>query len=93
MENYQNQDLGIQRVSLDRTSMYLEVGTATPSLMTYTFFDSLTLSWVNVEVGFGPPRWNHCACAVEAIPNWKMFVFGGSMGDLREEGCAGCLRE
>jgi hypothetical protein len=47
-------------------------------------FDTLTHTWSEVAAGFGLPRWNHAACAVEAIPNWKVFVFGGSSGDLSQ---------
>ena len=28
------------------------------------------------------PRWNHAACSVMAIPSWKLFVFGGTSGEL-----------
>lgn len=33
---------------------------------------------------WGPPRWNHSAVAVFAVPHWKIFVFGGNSGDLVE---------
>lgn len=29
-------------------------------------------------------RWNHCSIVVEAIPNWKYFVFGGSCATFVE---------
>ena len=51
-------------------------------------FDAQSVTWQQSDVSFGPPRWNHSACAVEAIPNWKMFVFGGSVGNLAEKKAA-----
>jgi dynein heavy chain len=51
--------------------------------------DTATLTWTEVGSGFGIPRWNHCACSVEAIPHWKVFIFGGSSGDLVQSGVAG----
>ena len=30
----------------------------------------------------GPPRWNHCTIAIEAIPHHKLFVFGGNSEKL-----------
>ena len=51
-------------------------------------FNTGTCSWEQTDVSFGLPRWNHGACAVEAIPNWKMFVFGGSAGNLVEKKAA-----
>jgi len=32
----------------------------------------------------GPPRWNHTAVSVFAVPYWKIFVFGGNSGDLND---------
>ena len=40
-------------------------------------FDTLEATWSEVTTGWGPARWNHSAVAVAAIPNWKVFVFGG----------------
>jgi dynein heavy chain, axonemal len=51
-------------------------------------FDTPTLTWGETNIAFGLPRWNHCACAVEAIPNWKLFVFGGCVGNLTERKAA-----
>ena len=39
------------------------------------------------------PTSDHGACAVETIPNWKMFVFGGSVGNLTEKKKPKGLRE
>lgn len=40
------------------------------------------LVWSKVEQGtFGDPRWNHAAVSIEAVPNWQVFVFGGSGGN------------
>ena len=36
----------------------------------------------SVAASSDPPLWNHGCVAVEAIPNWKMFVFGGCRGEL-----------
>ena len=41
--------------------------------------------WTNVEnpeSKLEKARWNHAACSVMAIPSWKLFVFGGTSGDL-----------
>ena len=44
-------------------------------------FDTITNTWTEADVSTtAPPCWNHGACAVEAIPNWKLFVFGGCSG-------------
>ena len=46
-------------------------------------FDTTTNTWTEADVSStSPPCWNHGACAVEAIPNWKLFVFGGCSGEL-----------
>eukprot|EP00501_MAST-03F_sp_TOSAG23-6_P001656 GSMAST32.ASY1.ANO1.1724.1 assembled CDS len=44
--------------------------------------DCTSNTWSEVDSNIGIPRWNMSACAVEAIPNWKIFIFGGSCGDL-----------
>lgn len=38
----------------------------------------------NVDTGIR--RWNHAAVSVQAVPYWKIFVFGGNSGDLTESG-------
>ena len=54
---------------------------------TQQFNDLVVLStrdlvWTRVEQGaFGDPRWNHAAVSIEAVPNWQVFVFGGSGGN------------
>eukprot|EP00941_MAST-03F_sp_MAST-3F-sp1_P002469 g2469.t1 len=45
-------------------------------------FDVKSSTWSEMDMTIGIPRWNCQACAVEAIPNWKIFIFGGSCGDL-----------
>ena len=46
-------------------------------------FDTVTNTWTEADVSSNsPPCWNHGACAVEAIPNWKLFVFGGCSGKI-----------
>lgn len=54
-------------------------------------FDTEAASWEALQLedptgdsGLSLPRWSHSACGVEAIPHWKMFVFGGCTGDLAE---------
>ena len=44
--------------------------------------DTETMTWSEAESGWADPRWNLTVCSVEAIPNWKVFVFGGVSGDL-----------
>ena len=48
--------------------------------------DTDTMSWSAVDEGFAfsTPRWNHSTVAVWAVPNWKIFVFGGNSGSLTE---------
>jgi N-acetylneuraminic acid mutarotase len=42
-------------------------------------FDTEKLSWTQVpEASFGPFRWNHANLAIQAVPHWQCFVFGGS---------------
>jgi dynein heavy chain len=51
-----------------------------------------TMTWSNIP---GPhmlnaePRWNHAACAVVAIPNYKIFTFGGTTGKLTDTNTQG----
>jgi dynein heavy chain len=47
-------------------------------------FDTEAKAWSNPGVQWDVPRWNHAACVVQAVPNWKIFVFGGNSGDLTE---------
>lgn len=49
--------------------------------------DGSILTWSKVETAsgpdsWGPRRWNFGAISVKAVPNWKIFVFGGNSGDL-----------
>ncbi|CAN0207471.1 unnamed protein product, partial [Discosporangium mesarthrocarpum] len=53
--------------------------------------DTRTWTWSRAECGsgpeaWGPPRWNHSAVGVFAVPHWKVFVFGGNSGNLSEGG-------
>lgn len=34
--------------------------------------------WTDVDMSWSVPRWNHCMQLVEAIPSWRVFVYGGS---------------
>jgi len=42
--------------------------------------------WVDPELSHEIPRWYHSAICVPAIPSWKYFVFGGSIGNFEEGG-------
>ena len=51
--------------------------------------DLETLVWTLVESAsdekFGPERWEHSMVAVDCVPHWKVFTFGGKSGDLSLE--------
>ena len=47
-----------------------------------------TSTWSQPEATLPTPTWNHCAVSVRAVPNWKIFVFGGNSGDLADSGSA-----
>ena len=49
--------------------------------------NTLTNTWSQPPGGedFGPKRWNFSAVSVVAVPHWKIFVFGGSTGNLNED--------
>ncbi|CAM9153876.1 unnamed protein product [Ectocarpus fasciculatus] len=41
--------------------------------------------WVEVEQGgMDVPRWSHGMYAVQSVPNWKIFVFGGIGGEITD---------
>lgn len=40
--------------------------------------------WSDLDLGWGAPRWNMAVQLVEAIPSWRVFVFGGSADRLSE---------
>ena len=40
--------------------------------------------WIDAEISHEVPRWNHSSVMVKAIPSWKFFVFGGSVGSFVE---------
>jgi dynein heavy chain len=44
--------------------------------------------WSDVDLAWGVPRWNCSLQLVEAIPSWRVFVFGG-VADLYGEGRTG----
>jgi dynein heavy chain, axonemal len=48
--------------------------------------DTIDNVWTKptLEGEFGPPRWNFAAVSVVAVPNWKIFLFGGNSGDLND---------
>lgn len=44
--------------------------------------------WSDVDLSWGVPRWNCALQLVEAIPSWRVFVFGGT-ADVNGEGRTG----
>eukprot|EP00953_Heterococcus_sp_UTEX-ZZ885_P008452 5072-Heterococcus_DN1.PRE.1 len=53
--------------------------------------DTATWAWSRAtsgcgDIAWGPPRWNHSAVSVFAVPHWKVFCFGGNSGNLQETG-------
>ena len=58
---------------------------ATTQLDDVHIFDTKLLKWTFIETAsgperWGPARWNHTAVAVEAVPQFKVFVWGGNTG-------------
>ncbi|KAF1335381.1 Dynein heavy chain, partial [Globisporangium splendens] len=51
-------------------------------------FDLSTRTWSMLNVRLPSPTWNHTCVGVPAVPNWKVFMFGGNSGDLAESGTA-----
>lgn len=51
-------------------------------------FDLTTKTWSSLDVPLPSPTWNHTCVGVPAVPNWKLFMFGGNCGDLAESGSA-----
>lgn len=51
---------------------------------TYYIFDTEKQEWVDLDAPEEIPRWNHSAVLVPALPEYKLFVFGGSRGDFEE---------
>jgi len=51
--------------------------------------DVETLVWTEVTSAskekWGPERWEHSMVAARAVPHWKVFNFGGKVGDLSYE--------
>lgn len=48
------------------------------------FFDLEKGEWGDPDIYNEVPRWNHSSVLVEAIPNWKFFVFGGECAEYTE---------
>ena len=40
--------------------------------------------WSKLQNSLTAPTWNHTACSVMAIPSWKIFTFGGTVGPLTD---------
>eukprot|EP00940_MAST-03C_sp_MAST-3C-sp2_P002569 g2569.t1 len=41
-------------------------------------FNSQLSAWRTLGTTLESPRWGHVMCSVEAIPHWKVFIFGGT---------------
>jgi len=57
------------------------------SEMQYTnilVFDLVKKEWSDPDIFNGVHRWNHCSVLVEAIPTWKLFIFGGECAEYNE---------
>lgn len=40
------------------------------------------------------PRWSHATYAVQSVPNWKIFVFGGVGGEITDANRQGtCMND
>lgn len=51
--------------------------------------DCEKMAWSTVpEAKFGPFRWNHAGLSIPSVPNWQVFVFGGSGAASPETGDA-----
>jgi dynein heavy chain len=50
----------------------------------YYLFDTEKNEWVDLDAPHDMPRWNHCSVVVPALPEWKLFVFGGERGEFEE---------
>lgn len=47
-------------------------------------YDIKLNKWIDAEISHDVPRWNFSYAMTKAIPSWKMFVFGGSVGTFVE---------
>ena len=47
-------------------------------------FDADKNEWSELDLTMEIPRWNHVATCVPALPQWKIFIFGGSSGYFEE---------
>eukprot|EP00804_Cyclotella_cryptica_P004521 CCRYP_006874-RA/>CCRYP_006874-RA protein AED:0.08 eAED:0.09 QI:0/0/0.5/1/0/0/2/139/4220 len=59
--------------------------------------DGSTLTWSKLDTAsgpesWGPKRWNFGAVSVPAVPNWKIFIFGGNSGELDQARPQGLLQ-
>lgn len=51
---------------------------------TMWYFDLESREWVDCDIAYDIPRWNHSGALVEAIPTWKYFIFGGEANTYAE---------
>lgn len=47
-------------------------------------FDLVKHHWINPDINLEIPRWYHSSICIPAIPSWKFFIFGGSVGQFSE---------
>ena len=79
---------GHQLLAVEDTQLYVMGGwNSSRQFDDVHIFDLETKCWSQPPMAsgpdyWGPPRWNHAAVAVFAVPYWKIFVFGGNSGDL-----------
>jgi dynein heavy chain len=77
---------GHQGVSVKRKMYILGGWNSVEQFNNMYVFDVDSKIWTKhaVTSDFGPPRWNFAAVSVPAVPNTKVFIFGGNSGDLSE---------
>jgi dynein heavy chain len=71
-----------------RSKIYVTGGWSASAQFDDTWiFETQTSTWTKIETAkLEVPRWQHSMVAVWAVPNWKIFMFGGESGDLEEDG-------
>ena len=47
-------------------------------------YDITKNMWIEMNLNFETPRWNHSVIIVPALPNKKIFIFGGSSAYFEE---------
>ncbi|ETV86145.1 hypothetical protein H257_02603 [Aphanomyces astaci] len=83
---------GHQACAVDTTLFVFGGWNCTTQFNDLHIFDTETSCWSSVDgshMNHTSPRWNHSSCAVLAIPNAKIFCFGGVLGQMNEYGAPG----